>query len=51
MDKKSDSKKNKHKEKMQKLKESVDASIAAATIEKGIGILLTGDGKAKQAQR
>jgi len=47
MDKKSDSKKNKHKEKMQKLKESVDASIAAATIEKGIGILLTGDGKGK----
>ena len=32
---------------MQKLKESVDASIAAATTEKGIGILLTGDGKGK----
>ena len=47
MDKKSDSKKNNHKQKMQKLKESVDASIAAATIDKGIGILLTGDGKGK----
>jgi len=47
MDNKSDSKKNNHKQKMQKLKESVDASIAAATKEKGIGILLTGDGKGK----
>ena len=47
MDNKSDSKKNNHKQKMQKLKESVDASIAAATIEKGIGILLTGEGKGK----
>ena len=36
-----------HKEKMQKQKEKVDASIKAADIEKGIAILLTGNGKGK----
>ena len=38
-----------HKEKMQKQKEKVDAHIAAATIEKGIAILLTGNGKGKSS--
>ncbi|MGA1762761.1 MAG: cob(I)yrinic acid a,c-diamide adenosyltransferase [Gammaproteobacteria bacterium] len=39
----------KHKQKMQLLKSKVDASIAAATIKKGVGILLTGDGKGKSS--
>ena len=38
-----------HKKKMKKLKENIDASIAAATIEKGVGILLTGNGKGKSS--
>ena len=36
-----------HKEKMQKQKEKVDAHIAAANIERGVSILLTGNGKGK----
>ena len=36
-----------HKKAMQKQKQKVDAGIAAATIERGVGILLTGDGKGK----
>ena len=36
-----------HKEKMQKQKEKVDASIAAANIERGVAVLLTGPGKGK----
>ncbi len=36
-----------HKEKMQKQKEKVDANIAAANIERGIALLLTGNGKGK----
>ena len=32
---------------MQKQKEQVDAGIAAASTERGVGILLTGDGKGK----
>ena len=36
-----------HKEKMQKQKEKVDASIAAAKIERGIALLMTGPGKGK----
>ena len=36
-----------HKEKMQKQKEKVDASIAAANIERGLALLLTGPGKGK----
>ncbi len=36
-----------HKEKMQKQKEKIDANIAAANIEKGVAILLTGNGKGK----
>ena len=36
-----------HQEKMQKQKEKVDAHIAAANIERGIAILMTGNGKGK----
>jgi cob(I)alamin adenosyltransferase len=38
-----------HKNKMKKLKENIDASIAAATFERGVGILLTGNGKGKSS--
>lgn len=38
---------DKHKKKMQKQKDRVDASISAATIERGVAVLLTGDGKGK----
>ena len=38
-----------HKTKMQKLKESVDSSIAAADTERGVFILLTGNGKGKSS--
>ena len=37
----------KHKKAMQMQKEQVDAGIAAASTERGVGILLTGDGKGK----
>ena len=36
-----------HKQKMQKQKKKIDASIAAANEERGVLILLTGDGKGK----
>lgn len=36
-----------HKEKMQKQKKKVDAAIKAADIERGIALLLTGNGKGK----
>ena len=36
-----------HKEKMQKQKKKVDASIKAADIERGVAILMTGNGKGK----
>ena len=39
--------KDKHKLKMQKLKENIDTSISKANISKGIGVLLTGNGKGK----
>ncbi|MFK8041198.1 cob(I)yrinic acid a,c-diamide adenosyltransferase [Congregibacter sp.] len=42
-----DKKEARHKAAMEKQKESVDASIAAADIERGVGILLTGNGKGK----
>ena len=48
-DKVSTSEQQAHKEKMQKQKEKVDAHIAAATIEKGIAVLLTGNGKGKSS--
>mgnify|MGYP000314240107 CR=1 FL=1 len=38
---------NLHKEKMKKLKENIDASISSANTERGVGILLTGNGKGK----
>ncbi|RLV59065.1 cob(I)yrinic acid a,c-diamide adenosyltransferase [Parashewanella curva] len=38
---------NKHKQRQQKLKESVDAKIEAAQEEKGILLVLTGNGKGK----
>jgi cob(I)alamin adenosyltransferase len=46
----SDSRKDaKHKAAMQKQKASVDASIDAASTERGVAILLTGDGKGKSS--
>ena len=38
-----------HKRKMQKQKEKVDKNIAAATDERGVLLLLTGDGKGKSS--
>ena len=38
---------NLHKKKMKKLKENIDISINAANTERGVGILLTGNGKGK----
>ena len=38
-----------HKKKMQKLKQNIDASIKSANIERGVGILLTGNGKGKSS--
>ena len=40
---------NTHKKKMQKLKQNIDASIKSANIERGVGILLTGNGKGKSS--
>lgn len=50
-DKSQDSEKRdgKHKKAMEKQKTNVDASIAAADIERGVGILLTGNGKGKSS--
>lgn len=45
----SDTESESHKRKMQKLKEKVDARIAAADQERGVMILLTGDGKGKSS--
>ena len=39
----------KHKKSMQKQKASVDASIEAASLERGVAILLTGNGKGKSS--
>jgi cob(I)alamin adenosyltransferase len=39
----------KHKAAMEKQKTNVDASIAAASIERGVAILLTGNGKGKSS--
>lgn len=43
----SDNKDQKHKAAMEKQKAAVDESIAAADIERGVAVLLTGDGKGK----
>lgn len=48
-DKPSSDKQASHQKKMQKLKENVDSSIAAADIERGVLILLTGNGKGKSS--
>lgn len=40
---------DKHQKKMQKLKENIDAGINAANTERGVIILLTGDGKGKSS--
>jgi cob(I)alamin adenosyltransferase len=40
-------KEQRHKQKMQNQKEKIDANIAAANQERGVMILLTGDGKGK----
>mgnify|MGYP000314536730 FL=1 len=40
-------KEQRHQKKMKKQKEKIDASIAAASEERGVSILLTGDGKGK----
>jgi cob(I)alamin adenosyltransferase len=38
---------NPHKKKMENLKKNIDASISAANRQRGVGILLTGNGKGK----
>jgi cob(I)alamin adenosyltransferase len=38
-----------HQTKMQKLKENIDASIEAASLERGVFVLLTGNGKGKSS--
>ncbi len=40
---------DKHRRAMQKQKQRVDANISAATIERGVAILLTGNGKGKSS--
>ena len=42
-------KSSKHKAKMQKLKETIDASIESASLERGVFVLLTGNGKGKSS--
>jgi cob(I)alamin adenosyltransferase len=44
-----DKKQQSHQKKMEKLKDNVDAAIAAANIERGVFILLTGNGKGKSS--
>jgi len=44
-----DKKISSHKKKMEKQKEKIDASIASADIEKGVLIVLTGNGKGKSS--
>ncbi|EED34658.1 cob(I)yrinic acid a,c-diamide adenosyltransferase [Luminiphilus syltensis NOR5-1B] len=45
----SEKRNQKHREAMEKQKEAVDTGIAAATIDRGVAILLTGDGKGKSS--
>jgi len=45
----SERKNERHKKAMAKQKASVDASISAASTERGVGILLTGNGKGKSS--
>ncbi len=44
-----DEKAKRHQERMQQRKEIVDANIARATLERGVVIVLTGDGKGKSS--
>ena len=44
-----DKKQQSHKKKMAKLKDNIDATIAAANTQRGVGILLTGNGKGKSS--
>ena len=44
-----DSQSHKHQLKMQKLKETIDASIESASLERGVFVLLTGNGKGKSS--
>lgn len=44
-----DKKDQKHKEAMKKQKANVDAGIEAASVERGVALLLTGDGKGKSS--
>ena len=45
----SDARKQRHKRAMQRKKEHIDGKIAAATIDKGLCVLLTGNGKGKSS--
>ena len=47
MTRKDDQDQQLHKERMQKQKEKIDAAIEAADIERGLAVLLTGNGKGK----
>jgi cob(I)alamin adenosyltransferase len=49
MSEEQDKKQQSHQKKMEKLKDNVDASIAAASTERGVCILLTGNGKGKSS--
>ena len=49
MNEEQDKKQQSHQKKMEKLKDNVDATIAAASTERGVGILLTGNGKGKSS--
>lgn len=44
-----DTRDEKHRRAMQKQKEKVDAGIAAARVERGVAVLLTGNGKGKSS--
>jgi len=49
MSEKQDKKQQSHQKKMEKLKDSIDASIEAASLERGVFVLLTGNGKGKSS--
>ena len=49
MSEKQDKKQQSHQKKMEKLKDSIDASIEAAALERGVFVLLTGNGKGKSS--
>ncbi len=49
MSEEQDKKQQSHQKKMEKLKDNIDANIAAASTERGVGILLTGNGKGKSS--